>query len=155
MVLLQLYLKVETYFLNSIIEPIMLYGSEVWGPLTSQDLPKWEKHLLEALHADTVHRHTANNACRAELGQYPLIIKIQRRAIKFYKHLQSSDPHSYQYKALQCHELNKDQSPLCQLLLKLCPHTPKTIWLNQIISKQKDDIVCILNIKIKQIFKIK
>ena len=125
----------------------MLYSSEVWGPLTSQDLPKWEKQPLEALHAELcknilrVHRHTTNNACRAELGQYPLIIKIQKRAIKFYKHLKSSDPHSYQYKALQCHELNKDQSPLCQLLLKLCPHTPKTIWPNQIISKQKENYI--------------
>ena len=125
----------------------------MWGPLTNQDLLKWEKHPLEALHAELcknilrVHRHTANNACRAELGQYPLIIKIQKRAIKFHKHLQSSDPDSYQYKALQCQELNKDRSPLCQLVLKLCPHTPdlqdrhQTIWPNQIISKQKENYI--------------
>ena len=69
-------LPIKTWLkiLNSVIEPIILYGSEIWGPLTSQDLPKWEKQLLEALHAELcknilrVHRHTANNACRAEPG---------------------------------------------------------------------------------------
>ena len=58
------------------------------------------------------------------LLKYSLIIQIQKPDIKFYKDLQSSVPHSYQYKALQCQELNKDKSPLCQLVLKLCPHTP-------------------------------
>ncbi len=109
--------------LDTVIGPIILYDSEVWGPLTSQDLPKWEKHPLETLPAKLcknilrVHRHTANNACRAELGQYPIIIKIQ-------KHLLSSDPDSFRYKALKCQEWNKDKSPLCQLILKLCPHKP-------------------------------
>ena len=79
------------------------------------------------------------------LLKYSLIIQIQKPDIKFYKDLQSSDPHSYQYKALQCQELNKDKSPLCQLVLKLCPHTPglqdrhQTIWPNSIISKQQED----------------
>ena len=51
-----------------------------------------------------VHRCATNNACRAEWGQYPLIIKIQKSAIKFWKHLKSSDPHSYHYKDLQYQE---------------------------------------------------
>ncbi len=66
----------------------------MWGPLTnpSQDLTKWEKHPIETLHAELcknilhVPRHTTNNACRAELGKYPLITKIQKRAINFWKH---------------------------------------------------------------------
>lgn len=37
---------------NTVIEPVILYGSEVCGTLTSNDLPKWEKHPLEALHAE-------------------------------------------------------------------------------------------------------
>ena len=126
--------------LNLIIKPIILYGSEIWGPLTNQTFPQWEQHPVEALHAELckiilgVHRHTANNACRAELGQFPLIIKIQKRAIKFYQHLKSSEPQSYHYKALQCQELNKNKSPFCQLITQLCPqdkHQP--IWPNQII----------------------
>ncbi len=86
----------------------MLYGSEVWGPQTNQDLisccvPTDSKSYLG------VHRNTVSNARRAELSQCPIIINIQKQAIKFNKHLQSSDPHSYQYKALQCQESNKDQ----------------------------------------------
>ncbi len=95
-------IRIWLKIVESVIEPIALYGSEVWGPLTnpSQDLTKWEKHPIETLHAELcknilhVHRHTTNNACRAELGKYPLITKIQKRAIKFWKHLKLSDPQS-------------------------------------------------------------
>ena len=38
--------------LNAIIDPIILYGSEIWGPLTNQTFPQWEKHPVEALHAE-------------------------------------------------------------------------------------------------------
>merc|ERR1712168_255401 len=78
---------------QSIIEPIILYGSEVWGPLVNQDFEKWDKHPIEILHAEIcksilrVHRSTPNNGSRAELGQFPLLIRIQKRAIKFYNHL--------------------------------------------------------------------
>ena len=70
-----------------------------------------------------LHRNTTNNACRAELGQFPLLIKIQKRAIKFWEHLKQSDPHSYQYKALQHQELSKANSPLTQLALNLSSYT--------------------------------
>ena len=62
-----------------VIEPIALYGSEVWGPLAKQDFTQWDKHPVDTLHAEFckiplyVQRKTTNNACRAELGQYPLI----------------------------------------------------------------------------------
>ncbi len=107
---------------ESVIEPIALYGSEVWGPLTnpSQDLTKWEKHPIETLHAELcknilhVHRHTTNNACRAELGKYPLITKIQKRAIKFWKHLKLSNPQSYHYKPCNTKRWAKKADPELQ-----------------------------------------
>ena len=37
--------------LESVIEPIALYGCEVGGPLTNQDFTKWGKHQIETLHA--------------------------------------------------------------------------------------------------------
>ena len=82
---IQIWLKI----LDSVIEPIALYGSEVWGPLANQDFTKWDKHQTETLHTELcksilrTQRKTPNNACRAELGRYPLIIKIQKIAIKF------------------------------------------------------------------------
>ena len=61
-----------------------------------------------------------------ELGQYPRIIKTQKRAIKFWKHLKYSDPLSYYYQALQCQELSKEKSPLIQLVLVLSSLTCST-----------------------------
>ena len=147
---------------QSVIEPIALYGSEVWGPLTKHDFGKWEKHPIEILHAEfckrilRVQRKTPNNACRAELGQYPLIINIEKRAIKFWKHLKMSDPKSYHYKALKSQEMNIEKSPLSQLVLMLNKPTsepprdtpnnnppqdsdiiPQQIRPNQIMNQQK------------------
>ena len=54
----------------------------------------------------------------AELGTFPLLINVQKRASTFWKHLKLSDPDSYHYKALKCQEVNK-KSLLCQLVLQL------------------------------------
>ena len=73
----QIWLKI----LESVIEPIALYGSEVWGPLTEQNFTKWDKHPVYILHTALcknilhVQRKIIYNACRAELGQYPLLMK--------------------------------------------------------------------------------
>ena len=37
---------------DSIIQPIALYGGEVWGPLSAHDYTTWDKHPIEALHAE-------------------------------------------------------------------------------------------------------
>ncbi len=91
------------------------------GVLLKFDFLNWEKHPIETLHLDfckrilKVQRKTPNNGCRAELGQYPLLLNIQKRAIKFWKHLKTSDPNTYHYKALKHQELSVSKSPLCQL----------------------------------------
>ena len=105
---------------KSIIEPILLNGSEVWGPLINQDT-HWKPCTLRSVRASTgtVHRNTPNNGCWAELSQFPLLIRIQKRAIKFYKHLKASDPNSYHYKALHLQEEKIERSPLSQPVLRL------------------------------------
>ncbi len=118
---IQIWLKL----FKAVIEPIALYGSEVWGPSIKFDFVNWEKHQIETLHLDfckrilKVQRKTPNNGCRAELGQYPLLLNIQKRAIKFWKHLKTSDPNTYHYKALKHQELSVSKSPLLQLVLRL------------------------------------
>ncbi len=105
---IQIWLKL----FKAVIEPIALYGSEVWGPSIKFDFLNWEKHPIKTLHLDfckrilRVQRKTPNNGCRAELGQYPLLLNIQKRAIKFWKHLKTSDPNTYHYKALKHQELS-------------------------------------------------
>lgn len=149
---IRIWLKI---FKSLIIEPIILYGSEVWGPLANQDFKKWDKHPIEILHTEIcksilrVHRNTPNNGCRAELGQFPLLIRIHKRAIKFYKHLKTSDPNSYHYKALQCQEERLEKSPLSQLVLRLsstnstrqAQDSPHTIGAQQIIEKEKEHYI--------------
>ena len=71
---------------QSVIEPIALYGSEVWGPISNNEFTKWDKHPIEILHAEfcktvlQVQRKTQNKASRAELGQYSLLIQIEKKS---------------------------------------------------------------------------
>ena len=65
--------------LESVKEPIALHGCEVWGLLT-KDFTKRDKHQFETLNAEYCINgfrvQPPNNACRVELGRYPLMIKI-------------------------------------------------------------------------------
>ncbi len=112
---------------KSMIEPISLCSGEVWGPLANQDSEKWDKHPIGILYTEIcksilrVHRNTPNNGCPAEPGQSPLLIRIQKRAIKFYKHLKTSYPNSYHYKTLQCQEEDTGKSPLRTALTQSGP----------------------------------
>jgi hypothetical protein len=64
-------IRIWLKILESVIEPIALYGCEAWGPLTNQKFTKWDKHQIETLHAELcknnlcVQRKTPNNAHRA------------------------------------------------------------------------------------------
>jgi len=77
-------IRIWLKILQSVIEPIALYGSEVWGLLLNHQFDKWDKNPIETLHAEFcesilgVQRNTLNNACRAELGQYPLLIHVSK-----------------------------------------------------------------------------
>lgn len=145
---------------KSVIESIALYGSEVWGPLLLTDWAKWDKNPIEILHVEfcktilRVQRKSPNSACRAELGQYPLLINMQKRSIKFWSHLKKSDPACYHHKALACQELDLQRSPFCQLVMKLAdishsditnPSQPQKIRPNQIITKEKDKYITYWN----------
>jgi len=117
---------------DSVIQPIALYGSEVWGPLSDQSYTRWDRHPTEALHTEfckmilKLQRKTPNNACRAELGRFPLIINMQKRSLKFWMHLKSSPTESLHFKALQTQELNPEKSLLSQLVLRLTNPTNRT-----------------------------
>ena len=140
------------------IEPIALYGCEVWG--LGYEFSTWDKHPVEALHTEfcksilRVQRKTPNTACRAELGQYPLIINIQKRALKFWQHIKMSNPNSLHHIALQCQEQNIARSPLSQLVLRLSDLTlshiteaqdnvtvARTIRPNQITNNEKENYI--------------
>ncbi|KAI4904413.1 hypothetical protein NFI96_007497 [Prochilodus magdalenae] len=122
--------RIWSKLFDSIIQPIALYGSEIWGPLSDINYSRWDKHPIETLHAEfcrkilRVQRHTPNNACRAELGRFPLALQIQKRALKFWIHLTQSSPDALHFKALQVQKLNPEKSPLCQLVSELTCQLP-------------------------------
>lgn len=122
----------------------------MWGPLTKHDYPTWDKHPIEVLHTEFcknilhVQRNTPNNASRAQLGQYPLILTIQKRALNFWRHIKSSDPRTLHYNALSDQDQNlQKKSPLSQLILNLTDvthstHPHHTIRPNHIITTLKE-----------------
>ena len=136
---------------DSIIMRIALYGCEVWGPLSKLDYTRWDKHPIESLHAEflrnilRVQRKTPTNACRAELGRFPLALNIQKRSLKFWTHLKFSAENTIKFQAFKTQEVSPDNNPLSQLVLKLTnpsntlTHQPQT---NTAVSNQ---------IKVKQI----
>ncbi len=139
---------------DSVIQPIALYGSEVWGPLSDQSYTRWDRHPTEALHTEfckmilKLQRKTPNNACRVELGRFPLIINMHKRSLKFWMHLKSSPTESLHLKALQTQELNPEKSPLSQLVLRLTNRTNSTNT-----NQSQTSTASHLNIKINQIIK--
>ena len=76
-------IRIWQKILESVIEPIALYNSPTKNSQNGTNA-KLRHPLLYNL-------KQPNNACRAELGRYQLIIKIQKRAVKFYNHLKGSD----------------------------------------------------------------
>ncbi len=95
-----------------------------------------------------LQRKTPNNACRAELGRFPLIINMHKRSLKFWMHLKSSPTESLHFKALQTQELNPEKSPLSQLVLRLTNLTNSTNT-----NQSQTSTASHLNIKINQIIK--
>ncbi len=95
-----------------------------------------------------LQRKTPNNACRAELGRFPLIINMHKRSLKFWMHLKSSPTESLHFKAIQTQELNPEKSPLSQLVLRLTNLTNSTNT-----NQSQTSTASHLNIKINQIIK--
>ena len=65
-------LAVKVFY--SQIAPILLYGSEVWGPYIDQNFIEWDKNKIERVHTQYIKRilgcnyNTSNNMTRGELG---------------------------------------------------------------------------------------
>ena len=81
---------------DTLVKPIMLYGSEIWGPhltdfkqehpvskLTENQKFEFEMlHIKICKHTLGVQKKTSNIASRSELGKYPLTIDIMIHIIR-------------------------------------------------------------------------
>jgi hypothetical protein len=74
---------------NAQIAPILLYGSEVWGPYIDYDYLSWDKSRIERTQTQFLKRmlgcnySTSNNMARGEVGVRPLIVQILKRVISY------------------------------------------------------------------------
>ena len=103
-------IRIWLKILESVIEPFMVVRSE--GPLTNQKFTKWRLSMQNSAKISSVYIvKTPNNARRAELGWYPLMIKIQKRDVKFYNHLKGSNSQTFHNKAITYIEMNLEKSP--------------------------------------------
>ena len=78
---------------DTLISPILTYGSEIWGVYLNQNFSKWDKEPTEKVHLKFckyylgVNSKASNLACRAELGRFPLKIFIDKLIMRYWTHL--------------------------------------------------------------------
>ena len=84
---------------DSIITPILLYNSEVWGTYVKNDFNNWDKSPIEKVHLKfckiylAISRKASNIASRAELGKLPLIIKVfMQKGLQIHHSLKLTSP---------------------------------------------------------------
>ena len=83
--------KLALQVFKSQIMPILLYGSEVWGPYMDFNYTSWEKSKIERIHTQYIKRilgcniQTSNLMCRGEVGSRPLLLEILKRSISYRK----------------------------------------------------------------------
>ena len=85
--------KQANLIFDTLISPILTYGSEVLGVYLKQDFNKWEKSPTEKVHLRFckyylgVNSKTMNIACRADLARFPMKLVIDRLILKYFNHL--------------------------------------------------------------------
>ena len=81
--------KLALKLFSSQIKPILLYGSEVWGPYMDYTYMTWDKSKIEQVHTQYLKRvlgcsiQTSNNMVRGEVGSRPLLMDMIRRVISY------------------------------------------------------------------------
>ena len=94
--------KVALNLFDTLILPIVSYGSVVWGPLyahkvtttnfmsTCNDSPIEKLNTKMCKYLLGVHKKSTNDAVRGELGRYPLLIKILDYSFRYFKKMKDS-----------------------------------------------------------------
>lgn len=114
--------KNQLKLFDSIIKPILLYGSEVWGAYMhrfANNLSSIKSMLgnintlAEKLHSKfckqilKINKYASNIAARCELGRYPLFISIVSRVLKYYVNIKNRKQSPLVKIAVQLHQQNE------------------------------------------------
>ena len=79
---------------TSLVKPIMLFSSEIWGYELKPDTNPTEKLFNKfCKHILGVHRNTTNLAIQGELGTFPLLIDVKINMVSYYLYLRQLNNH--------------------------------------------------------------
>ena len=98
-------IKAALKLFDSVVTPILLYGSEIWGTYNYLSFEKWDKCDMERVHLNFckrllgVNRSTTNILVRGELGRYPLKLNVENRIKSFFDHVKKAPEDSLIYQA--------------------------------------------------------
>ena len=136
---------------QSLVLPILMYGSEIWGPCLASKLEagnfysSMDSFPVETLNLKFckfilgVKRNSANAAVRAELGLRPLLLTILAHSCKYWLRLVNFDSSSIVYKAyLQSYSTKGGWSSLIKNVWVLTD-LPQ-LWTNHGTLKPKKDL---------------
>ena len=77
--------NIQLKLFDSLVEPILLYGSEIWGYENLQIIEK--VHLQFCKQIFNVKKSTPNVMVYGELGRIPLEIQVKLRMVSFWSKL--------------------------------------------------------------------
>ena len=152
--------KLALKLFNSLITPILLYGSEVSGPYMDYDYHSWEKSKIERVQTQFLKRilgcniQTSNIMTRGEVGVRPLLLNILKRVIGYTNSIKQR-PTSTIYTAFSFESENDVSPNFCNFvekfhlnsatiynkskseLAKICHDSYDRFWWNQINNSPK------------------
>ena len=119
---------------DSMVKPILLYGCQVWSQelihIESKDMskldgvPSVQVHNKQCKYILGVRKHSSSIAARAELGRFPMYLRIIKLTLKFWlqilKHPNKSVSKAYRE---ECYINGKGEQNwvyFIKIILKLC-----------------------------------
>ena len=110
---------------DSLVKPILLYGSDFWGCLkTPKNNPVENLHMQFCRQILGVQKNTSNNGVLLELGRTPLMLEAQRLSLKNWDRIKNEKGNILVTKSYQNARTNKLDwnQTVCDLLSKYGMH---------------------------------
>ena len=158
---------VNTYLklFDTIVKPILLYGCETWGDISTKKLfeSKVEKlHLSVCKQVLGVNKR-ANNVCTfSELGRYPLFTNIEAQVFKYFQRFIYVDKDRLLYKAFQenCSlDIGGNEGWISSIKKKLDLNGQTNMWKDILMACKSDELktkyknkLKHFNLRIKDVF---
>ena len=154
---LQIHIMLDLF--DSIVAPILLYGSEIWGHEDTLVHTVEKVHLKFCKYLLKLNKSTPSYMIYGELGRMPLQTKIQNRVIGFWARILTGKNEKIVFKlySLQLALFNK-QNEFQSNWLTDVKHTLDTCGMSNIWNEQSKDmntnwVKCALKLKLDDIYK--